>query len=231
MTFDGKQFGADIVAIVQDYVAQATAPLIARIAELESRPGVPGPAGDPGPAGLDGKDGAPGRDGRDGVGLAGAVIDREGGLMLTLTDGQVCNLGLVVGRDGAAGRDGQDGAAGAAGRDGFSLDAFDAAIGEDGRTIVLSFAQGDLTETRELSLAVVLDRGVFKDGGAYEPGDGVTWAGSYWIAQEKTAAKPGDGQAWRLAVKKGRDGKDGAPGLRGEAGAKGEPGRDGRSYS
>lgn len=54
---------------------------------------------------------------------------------------------------------------------------------------------------------VVLERGVWRQGD-YEQGDGVTWDGSYWIAQRKTADKPGTSDAWRLAVKRGRDGKD-----------------------
>ncbi len=54
------------------------------------------------------------------------------------------------------------------------------------------------------------------DAGAYtttgvnlDQGDGATWDGSFWIAQKQTQDKPGTSDAWRLAVKKGRDGKDG----------------------
>jgi hypothetical protein len=55
----------------------------------------------------------------------------------------------------------------------------------------------------------VIDRGVFKDGTEYDKGDGVTWGGSFWIAQRDTQSKPDAGNGdWRLAVKKGRDGKD-----------------------
>jgi len=56
---------------------------------------------------------------------------------------------------------------------------------------------------------LVIDRGVFRADGLYDKGDGVTFGGSFWIAQTETAARPGEGNTdWRLAVKKGRDGKD-----------------------
>lgn len=57
-------------------------------------------------------------------------------------------------------------------------------------------------------MPVVIDAGFFKEGEGYEKGDGVTFGGSYWIAQKDTAAKPEIGsEDWRLAVKKGRDAK------------------------
>lgn len=40
------------------------------------------------------------KDGRDGLGMAGAMIDREGQLLITMTDGSVKTLGAVVGADG-----------------------------------------------------------------------------------------------------------------------------------
>lgn len=64
-----------------------------------------------------------------------------------------------------------------------------------------------------------------RQGVKYLEGDGVTWGGSFWIAQKDTATKP-DGGEWRLAVKKGRDGKDGLAGERGEKGLPGPAGRD-----
>jgi hypothetical protein len=42
------------------------------------------------------------RDGIDGVGLAGAIIDRDNNLVITLTDGTAKNLGPVCGRDGTS---------------------------------------------------------------------------------------------------------------------------------
>lgn len=63
--------------------------------------------------------------------------------------------------------------------------------------------------SKQFSLPVVLDRGVFREGETYERGDGVTFGGSFWIAQkDASTGKPGTSADWRLAVKKGRDGAD-----------------------
>jgi hypothetical protein len=48
----------------------------------------------------------------------------------------------------------------------------------------------------------------------YRKGDGVTWGGSFWIAQKDAPeGRPGLSDDWRLAVKKGRDGRDGRDGI------------------
>lgn len=97
------------------------------------------------------------------------------------------------------------------GRDGFSLD--DLQIEQrDERTVVLRFARGDLVREHALRLAHPLDQGVFREGDIYLRGDGVTFGGSWWIAQkDHPQGKPGTSAGWRLAVKKGRDGKDYEP--------------------
>ncbi|EKF39928.1 collagen triple helix repeat-containing protein [Nitratireductor indicus C115] len=109
------------------------------------------------------------------------------------------------GEKGDKGEPGQDGVDGA---DGIGFD--DLEVVHDGlRTFTFRFAKGEKMKEFPFTLPVVLDRGVFKAGDTYSAGDGVTWGGSFWIAQKDTADKPGDGDGWRLAVKKGRDGKDG----------------------
>jgi hypothetical protein len=148
------------------------------------------------------KDGADGRDGKDGVGLAGAIIDRAGELVVTLSNGETKSLGPVVGRDGAPGEKGLDGKDG---RDGFGFEDLDLAETDEG--IALRFMRSD--HVKEFRLPVVLDRGVYKEGQTYRPGDGVTWGGSFWICQQETTDKPDSGKGFRLAVKKGRDGRDG----------------------
>jgi hypothetical protein len=147
------------------------------------------------------KDGNPGK---DGVGLAGALIDRGGNLVVTLTDGTTRELGIVVGKDGDPGQPGKDG------RDGFNLEDFDATVMDDGRTVLLSFDKADYAYKVELGFPVMLYRGVFTER-EYERGDTVTWAGSLWHCDAvKTTEKPGDGStSWTLAAKRGRDGKDG----------------------
>jgi len=141
---------------------------------------------------------------KDGVGLAGAFIDRDGNLVLTLTDGTTRELGRVVGKDGV------DGARGEPGKDGADALGFDDmdVTHDGGRAFTLRFERGDRVKEFTFEVPVVIDRGVYSQGREYAPGDGVTWGGSYWIAQEKTTAKPDSGEGWRLAVKRGRDGKD-----------------------
>ncbi|MDP3495661.1 MAG: hypothetical protein Q8R82_21350, partial [Hyphomonadaceae bacterium] len=142
---------------------------------------------------------------KDGVGLAGALIDRTGNLIVTMTDGTTRELGLVVGKDGEPGL---PGANGSPGKDGFSLEDFDAEVTDGGRTMILSFVAGDTKHTSEHQLDTILDRGVFKVGSTYQSGDAVTWDGSLWIAQAKTKSKPGENAEWRLAAKRGQNGKD-----------------------
>ncbi len=58
---------------------------------------------------------------------------------------------------------------------------------------------------------MALDAGVYQAGKKdYEAGDGVTYGGSWWIAQmDRPSEAPGKVEGeWRLAVKRGRDGKD-----------------------
>lgn len=136
-----------------------------------------------------------------GIGLAGALIDRSGELVVTLSNGEVQKLGLVVGKDGDDGKPG---------RDGFNLENFDAKVMDDGRTVLLSFIGKDLDYSVELGFPVMLYRGVFTEG-SYSKGDTVTWGGSLWHCDaDTTESKPGDGSKdWTLCAKKGRDGKDG----------------------
>lgn len=175
-------------------------------------PGPPGPGGEKGEGGAAGVDGAEGRDGRDGVGLTGAVIDREGRLVLTLSDGSLRELGLVVGKDAdmevladvivreiarqPKARDGIDG---------LGFDHFE--VLHDGeRTVTLRFSRGDQVKEFPLVIPAIIDRGVWRQG-RYAKGDGVTWDGSFFIAQKETEGRPLISTDWRQAVKAGRPGK------------------------
>ncbi len=141
------------------------------------------------------KDGEPGN---DGIGLAGAIIDRDGNLVITTTNGVPHNLGKVVGKDGEPGNDG------------FSLTDFDATLMDDGRTVLLSFERGEQSFKVELGIPAMIYRGVYREG-TYSKGDTVTWGGSLWHCDvDETTEKPdGSSKHWTLAAKKGRDGKDG----------------------
>lgn len=155
---------------------------------------------------------------KDGIGLAGALITKSGELAVTLSDGTVRVLGPVVGGKGDPGQDGAPGLNGKDGADGFGFDDFEALF-DQACGCLLRFRKGDLV--KDFQLPVCFDAGVWEFGRTYPKGAGVTVKGAWWIAQEATATRPGDGtpessKAWRLAVKAGRDGK---------------PGRDGRDVA
>lgn len=97
----------------------------------------------------------------------------------------------------ADGKDGRDG------RDGVGFD--DLEVEYDGKkTVTFRLTRGDVEKSFDLVLPIILDAGIYKEGAAYQAGDGVTWGGSFWIAQKDTGKKPDTGD-WRLAVKRGRD--------------------------
>ncbi len=151
------------------------------------------------------------KDGQDGLGIKELLIDRAGELVATMTNGETRRIGPVVGKDAdmpalekmaremiealPKPKDGLDGI-------GFD----DLSMVEETDGIYLRFARGE--NVKRFRLPVVIDRGIYREG-LYRSGDGVTYGGSFWIAQEDTTEKPDGGKGWRLAVKRGRDGKDG----------------------
>lgn len=247
---DGKSVDVETVAqLVHDEIVKAwpgVGDMVQRAVDTLPRPrdgqdgkdgtpgatgekGDPGHAGKDGLSGRDGVDGEKGADGKDGVGLADAVIDRDGKLVLTMTDGRHKALGTVLGNDGKQGPQGERGEAGAAGikgepgergaageagqpgTDGLGFD--DLALDYDGeRTVTLRFHKGDRIKEYPIEFPIVLDKGVWQErgveGAGYRKGDGVTWGGQFYIARKETFAKPDDHEAWRLSVKRGRDAKE-----------------------
>jgi len=201
-----EALSATMAAVVREQVDAATRPLLERIASLEARepPTViteKGDQGERGQDGIDGKDGLDGKDGRDGLDAVEFIRDANGHLIATLSNGTTKDLGKVDGDKGATGKDGRDGA------DGVGFDDLDV-IHDGVRGFTFRFTKGDRVKEFPFTLPVVIDKGIYRDGTGYDAGDGVTWAGSFWIAQENTAEKPDSGKGWRLAVKRGRDGKD-----------------------
>lgn len=99
--------------------------------------GAKGEKGETGAAGQNGLDGLNGHDGKDGRGIASAIIDEDGHLIITYTDGTIGDLGKVTGengRDGKNGVDGTIGATGAAGEKGEKGDKGDTGdTGADGK--------------------------------------------------------------------------------------------------
>lgn len=78
--------------------------------------GAHGLPGKDGTNGLNGTDGAPGQKGADGISVTHALLDADGHLVLTLSDGSRKGVGPIVGKAGADGLNGKDGAPG---RDGL----------------------------------------------------------------------------------------------------------------
>jgi hypothetical protein len=77
-----------------------------------------GAMGERGEKGLQGERGEKGIDGDDGVSILSAVVDGEGDLVLTMSDGATRKAGVVRGKDG---RNGVDGRAGEQGRDAIAI--------------------------------------------------------------------------------------------------------------
>jgi hypothetical protein len=82
---------------------------------------------------------------------------------------------------------------------------------DDGRVIERTtiYTSGKVF-TRQVTTAAPIDRGVWREGN-FRKGDGVSYGGSWFIAKQDTTPtdKPGESDAWRLAVKRGRNGADG----------------------
>lgn len=189
---------------------------------VQGERGEKGDQGEPGPQGergADGRDGADGKNGADGksitiddvlpmieVELSKAILDIERRATDTL---QRAVDKMPVPKDG---RDGRDGIDGKDGRDALDLD--DLSVEHDGDgAVTLKFERGDVRKEATIQLPSLVDRGVWREGEAYLRGNGVTFGGSFWIAQrDGVTEKPGDGDGFRLAVKKGRDGRDGRDG-------------------
>lgn len=158
--------------------------------------GAKGDKGDPGTAGDKGDQGA------DGIGLAGAMIDRDGTLIITTTKGDAVRLGLVVGKDGNDGNDG------------LGFDDMDASYNGE-RGVTLKFARGEKAKEYNFHLPVIMDRGYWREGFKAKQGDAVTYDGTLWIALRDTTAKPclEKSEDWRIGARKGRDGRNGKNGL------------------
>jgi integrin beta 3 len=199
----------------------------------DGRDGIDGKDGAPGKDGESGKPGEPGKDGepgRDGLALVDFLRGHDGHLIITLSDGSTKDMGQFVGKDGAPGEPGKDGRDGHDGKDGLSFEDF--AMEFDGeKTFTFKFVRGDIVKEYTFTAPVVIDCGVYRAEQSYSKGDGVSYGGSFWIAQKDAPeGKPEASQDWRLAVKRGRDGKDGKKGDKGDRGPDGKPGKDGAQW-
>lgn len=198
--------------LIRTMVAEAVAAAVASL-----------PAPERGPAGPVGEKGDKGEAGADGAGIADLLIDRDGHLVATFTDGRMKNLGLIIGRDG---KDGEHGAPGSDGRNGKDLDGIE--VIQDGALLQLAFTIGDERSIYELELhagppgrdgqdAYMGEaRGLHDPEAVYRKMDVVSFNGCEWRAkQDDPGPLPGDG--WMLSASKGKRGDRGDPGPAGKS--------------
>jgi hypothetical protein len=210
---DGKDAEPVVVAdVVAELVkSEALAPLIdLMVAEavakhFEANPVRDGRDGERGQQGEKGDAGERGADGKDGTGLADALIDRDGALVLTMTDGRAKTLGVVVGKDGDAGTDGRDG-----------LSMVDVSREYDGTTheVVERWTVGGEAKEIRYPAGGIRPGGFWREGLKCHASQAITHDGALWIARRDTTAKPclENADDWQLAARKGRDGRDGKDG-------------------
>lgn len=202
---------AALAPVVHEHVtrgiAAATAPLLDRIAALEARAPVPGPAG------------------KDGRGFTHAGTDGGGCLILTLSDGETINAGKVVAED-SVGRDevrqmitaNVEQAINERAQD--EEEAAAAQVEAAAHIPIQDDRQGATSEeVRQIALEIVESR----IADLPKPRDGVDGAPGRDGVDGKDGAPGRDGVDGKDGAP-GADGKDGRDGL---AGVPGAPGRDG----
>jgi hypothetical protein len=157
--------------------------------------------GKDGQHGKDGKDGDQGEKGADGLGLAGAMIDRDGALQITLTNGEVKSLGLVVGKDGSNGTDG------------VSFDAFEMEYLPESHEISVKAAVGGRAKELRYPAGGIRPAGYWRENTKARAGEAWVHDGSLWIAVKDCQSKPATNDSgWIIAARKGRDGERGQKG-------------------
>lgn len=84
-----------------------------------------------------------GSDGADGVGIASAIVNEEGNLIITLTDDNVINAGYVLGADGKDGINGVDGKDGEDGTNGIDGKSITSALVNDSGYLTITLTNGE----------------------------------------------------------------------------------------
>lgn len=136
--------------------------------------------------------------GDQGTGLVDAMIDRTGNLVLTMTDGRMKELGLVVGKDGNPGKDGADG---------LCFD--DLTVSFDGDAIVHEYQRGEKSLTQRFPINVMKHIGFWRAGMEAKSGNVTTHNGCSWLCLKDTSEVPSyESKDWILSARKGRDGLD-----------------------
>lgn len=161
--------------------------------------------------GKDGRDGERGPQGEkgdkgsDGAGIAGLLIDRDGVLTATFTDGRMKSLGVVVGENGKDGRNGADGR---------SVENLVRRYVPESHEIVETWSGPDGQKELRYPAGGIHHKGYWSEAVKAKAGESWTHNGTLWIANEDTADEPGTAsKAWTIGARKGRDGKDGRNGI------------------
>lgn len=169
--------------------------------------GADGVKGLDGANGIDGKDGAPGKDGErgekgmEGAGVADLLIDRDGVLVATMTDGRMKLLGPVVGKDGQNGRDG------------LSVESLDRVYDKEAHEIVERWVAAGQAKELRYAAGGIKHGGYWRENTKAQAGETWTHNGVCWIAKCATTAKPDrDSADWLIFANKGRDGDNGKNG-------------------
>lgn len=127
------------------------------------------------------------------LGVAGALIDRDGNLMFTLSNGDVKNLGKVVGTDG---------------KDGIGMDGLDLEYDADHHEIQIRAVSGERTKTVRFAAGGIRPGGYWRSGVQAKACEAWTRDGNMYVANRDTTAQPDPASAdWTLFARKGRDGE------------------------
>lgn len=127
---------------------------------------------------------------KDGIGMAGSMIDRDGNLIITMTNGETKNLGPVVGKDGV------------------SLESFEMTYDADAHEVVLKAISVGKPQEIRYPAGGIHGKGYWRDGNKAKSGEAWTHDGSLWVAKNDTSETPSTKSGdWVLAARRGRDGE------------------------
>lgn len=192
----------ELKTLVSLLVAEGVAEYIKANPVRDGRDGKDGESikGEPGKDGASIK-GDPGEKGMDGAGIADLLIDRDGALVATMTDGRMKSLGLVVGKDGQNGRDG------------LSVESLDRTYDADTHEVVERFVAAGQTKELRYPAGGIRHGGYWREGTKAVAGETWTDKSIAWIAVKATTTRPAiDSPDWQIFANKGRDGDNGRNG-------------------
>lgn len=136
------------------------------------------------------------------LGIAGTMIDREGSLLFTLSNGDIKNVGRVVGQDGKNGEPGKNG------EDGFSFENFEMQYVPESNEVKLVATCRGVTKELRVPVASIQGKGYWRSGVTVKAGDAWSYDGSLWIAVRNTEDVPSaSSKDWFMGARRGKDGE------------------------